>query len=110
MSLSLSACQRQAMIVVIVVMINGCGAMSGGATYRVSYQTPDGALITAHIDVVSESDSVEAEFVRDQNGVKLVRFSKQGTRQAERSMMDLLQQQTQLLESVINRAPLPGIP
>ena len=88
-------------VFLFAMFLSGCGAMSGGATYRVEVTNPDGTMVRASADVVSESDSVEAEFVRDSQGVKSVRFSKQGTRQAEQTMLELLREQTRLLEALL---------
>lgn len=91
----------------ISLLVSGCGTISGGADYRVNVITSDGTQIEAQATVASESESVEAVFERDSQGIKSVKFRKIGTRQAEQNMLNIMEKQTELLNSLVNRRQLP---
>ena len=96
------------LLLVVILLLAGCaypGATSGGATYYISVTNPNGVTIEAKADVVNESESVEAVFIKDDDGIRKIEFRKVGTMQAEKSLLDLMNKQTELLNSLVTRSP-----
>ena len=78
--------------------VSGCAALQGGADYEITYTLPDGGVIRAKARVTNESESVRASFSRDREGVKSITFEKIGTEQGQAKLIELLSQQTQMLQ------------
>lgn len=73
------------LIALSILFLSGCGALGGGATYRVDITTPDGHILHAQADTVQSSDTVELDFIGNPltGEIKGLTFKKTGVKEGQ---------------------------
>lgn len=88
------------MAAVAALLLGGCGALGGGASYRVELHRPDGTLLIARADSVESSDIVELQVDRNEaDQITGLRFVKKGVEPGVWS--------NSVMEEALKRIPTP---